>query len=177
MRRGELCGLQWSDVDWDAPAVTVQRQRVVLAGGERTGTLKTDRPRRFALSPLAVSVLRDHLALQRQRCAELAKPFAPDGWVLSTDRGDRPVRAKQLSAAVTALSTRVGVPIRLHELRHFAATQMLSAGVDVKTAAARLGHSPSMLLDVYAHVVPAADTAAAAAVEAALLRRDETPRP
>lgn len=169
MRRGELCGLQWGDIDWHTGAVTLQRQRVVLEGGDQTGPLKTGRPRRFALSPLALDTLAGYRDFQHQRCADLGKPFDPAGWVLSLDGGSRPLAAKQLGTACAALSARIGAPIRLHELRHFAATQMLSAGVDVKTAAARLGHSPAMLLSTYAHVLPAHDTAAASVVEAALL--------
>ena len=63
--------------------------------------------------------------------------------------------------------------VRLHDLRHFAATTMLVNGVDVRTTAGRLGHAQSSTtLNVYAHFVKAADAGAARAIGSAL---DGTP--
>ena len=61
-----------------------------------------------------------------------------------------------------------GFDVSFHSLRHTAAIHMLTAGVDVKTAAARLGHNPSLLLQTYAHFVPSADRQAADRLGAAL---------
>jgi integrase len=61
------------------------------------------------------------------------------------------MRAKSLTAYITKLGKRVGVPVHFHQLRHFAATELNHAGVDLPTAAAQLGHSPAVMAGTYLH--------------------------
>lgn len=76
--------------------------------------------------------------------------------------GLRPWPPNMVTGAFRRLCEEVGVTARLHDLRHASASQLLAAGVDVRTVAGRLGHaSPSTTLSIYAHWVPAADRAAA----------------
>jgi integrase len=79
------------------------------------------------------------------------------------------MRVKGLTTAITELGKRAGVPVTTHALRHYAAAEMVGGGVDVTTAAGRLGHTPEMLLRVYSHVMPTRDAAAALMLEAGVL--------
>jgi integrase len=87
-----------------------------------------------------------------------------------TPDGSEPWKPNYVTLAFTRIATRVGLgSLHLHSLRHFAATTMLVNGVDVRTAAGRLGHAQtSMTLDTYAHFVQSADTRAAATLGDAL---------
>ncbi len=61
------------------------------------------------------------------------------------------MRAKSLTAYMARLGRRLGVPVHFHQLRHFAATELNAAGVDLPTAAAQLGHSPAVMASAYLH--------------------------
>ena len=75
-----------------------------------------------------------------------------------------------------AFRDQAGVSFRLHDLRHFTATQLIGAGVDVRTVAGRLGHSdPSVTLRVYSHALEERDRAAADVIGRVLIPRDSTP--
>lgn len=160
-RRGELCGLQWPDVDWQAGTVTFQRARVPTEEGDATGPLKSGDRRTVALGPLGVRILRLYRAVIDERAAQLGIDAPSDGWLLSYDCGREPMKTKAVTAAVTALGGRAKVKVTLHELRHYAATNMVAGGVDIRTAAARLGHAPEVLLRIYAHALPEQDRHAA----------------
>jgi integrase len=179
-RRGELVGLQWPDLDRVAGTINVQRARVPVVGGDLTVAPKGKASRRVAIGALGVAVLDRYAAALAERASILGiardvgdRPAGAlgdrGGWLLSHDCGHHPVRAKWLSAAITQLGRDAGVPVVTHELRHFAATEMVGAGVDVATAASRLGHSPEMLLRVYAHAMPSRDVAAAKMLELGVL--------
>jgi integrase len=76
---------------------------------------------------------------------------AADGWLLSLDGGDTPLRAKTLTEYITALGRRTKIPVRLHSLRHFRATELVHAGVDLPTAARQMGHTPAVMAETYLH--------------------------
>lgn len=84
-------------------------------------------------------------------------------WFTDDPAAVTPWRREQVKRWWDTVRKNAGPPhIRLHDSRHFAATQVFAAGVDVRTVASRLGHAnPSMALDRYSHVVPAADCARA----------------
>lgn len=178
-RRGELLGLQWHDLDRASGTLLVERARLGITGGDVTGPPKGKKPRRVAVGQLGVAMLDRYAEVQEERARRLtisrkaAGAPGPHGdrgdWLLSHDCGYSPISAKWLSRNVTALGKRAGVPVVTHELRHFAATQLVAGGVDVTTAAHRLGHAPEMLLRVYAHAMPSRDVAAAAMLEASVL--------
>lgn len=154
-RRGELIGLWWSDV---GDGQVTFRRTVTLDGGRpvvRSGT------KAGGARSVAFAGLDEH----RARCAEraLACGAGLGEWVFSPEPdGSRPWRPDGVTQRWARLCRRVGVSgVRFHDLRHFAATEMLAAGFDPVTVAARLGHKrSSMTLDVYASAVPARDVAA-----------------
>ena len=100
----------------------------------------------------------------RDRAAMCGCTAAPNAFVFSNAAdGSEPWFPDSVSRSFKRLCEKEGVPdVRLHDLRHFVATQLLSAGVDVRTVAGRLGHrNAATTLNVYAHFVEQTDRAAA----------------
>jgi integrase len=167
MRRGELCGLRWSDVDLDGGVLNVARSVVVDFGGLRVKAPKTDRPRKLALDVVGVELIRRHRMQVDEWAAQAETAIGPDAYVFSPDEnGFKPFRPDNVTGFFTRVRDVVGHPdVRLHDLRHFTATQLIGAGVDVRTVAGRLGHSDaSVTLRVYSHVLEERDRAAAATI-------------
>ena len=162
-RRGELCGLRWSDIDLTEPRVEITRAIIIVDGNCQVAPTKTRQTRRVALDPVTVGALRAHRRRSETR-ALAAAGLRSDGYVFSHDRdGGRPWRPDSTSRAFRQLCDEVGLDhVRLHDLRHFVATRLLASGVDVRTVSGRLGHSlASTTLNVYAAFVPDADRHAA----------------
>jgi integrase len=165
MRRGELCALRWSDVDLGTGAVHVTRSVVVAPNGLAEKATKTDRARSVALDPVGVAVLTQHRALTAQWVREAGTQPSPNAFVFSPYvEGTTPFRPDNVTSFFIRVRNEVGAPhVRLHDLRHFTATQLIGAGVDVRTVAGRLGHAdPSVTLRIYSHALEERDRAAAA---------------
>jgi integrase len=165
MRRGELCALRWTDVDLENGVLDVSRSLVVVTGGTAEKSTKTDHSRRVSIDPVAISLLTEHRAMVEERLAEAEGILAEDAFVFSPFvEHSTPFRPDNVTSFFTRVRNAVGAPtVRLHDLRHFTATQLISAGVDIRTVAERLGHSdPSLTLRVYAHVIEEREKAAAA---------------
>lgn len=154
VRRSELLGLKWADVDFEAGTMSVNRGVVAVAYEvhESRGKTRNSR-RRIDLDPTTVEVLRAWRAWQHAERAALGLPVPC--WVFS-DRDGRPIHPHALSQAFERLVARADVPtIRLHDLRHTHATLLIKAGVPVKVVSERLGHaSPGFTIDTYQHVLP-----------------------
>jgi integrase len=163
VRRAEACAVRWTDVDRDARTITISRSHVALPGVRTDQPTKTRSERTIVLDEQTVSTLgalRDSLI-----------DVADDGYVFSSDGGTTPWRPDSITARWARTRARAGVAdsIRLHDLRHWQATQLLDAGLPLPTVAARLGHANGMTtLAIYAHRTARADDAAAAVVGAAL---------
>lgn len=160
MRKGELLGLQWEDVDLEGRLLTVRRSLSVNPQGQyEVGLPKTDKGRRrVALAQDTVEALRAHWrAEHRGRRAPRAGDF-----VFTAASGNY-VQPRQLDKVYRALTQAAGVPrIRFHDLRHTAASLLIRRGVPAKVVADRLGHAdPSFTLKVYTHVYDDQRTAAA----------------
>jgi integrase len=155
LRRGELCGLRWDDVDWKAETIKVERAWVPGEGGQHLTETKTHRRRTISVAGDTAKVLRAWRATQEAEWGEVGE------WLLSEAGGKIPLRAKQVTEVFGRLADRVGVDAHLHDLRHFAQTQLIGAGVDVKTVAARGGHTPQVLLETYTHGIAERDADAA----------------
>lgn len=166
-RRGELAGLQWGDVDWDAGRLLIQRQRVPVKGGNETGPLKHGDERTVTLGALGLAVLRQYRQDLEGRAVMLGVDVGP--WVLTDDCGVTPIRAQFVGESIARLGRRAGVPVTTHAFRRFAATAMVNGGVDIVTTAFRLGHTPEVLIQRYAGVIAGSDSQAADMLELGVL--------
>jgi integrase len=167
MRRGELCALRWSDVDLETGSLNVSRSVVVVPNGLAEKSTKTDRGRSVAIDPVGVAVLTRHQARSAEWAREAGIVLTPSAFVFSPYvEATTPFRPDSVTSFFIRVRNEVGSPqVRLHDLRHFTATQLIGAGVDVRTVAGRLGHSdPSVTLRVYSHALEERDRAAAAVI-------------
>src|SRR5664280_2143275 len=168
-RRGELCGLRWGDVDWTGHTLTIERSVATMGRGQLiTKDTKTHAARRLALDTFGEETLKRHLRVTEDRAADLGISVTPDSPIFTYDLV-RPIAPDTVSHYVRSVATRVGVDTHLHALRHFAATELIGAGHDVRTVAGRLGHrDASVTLKVYSHALPERDRDAATALGKAL---------
>jgi integrase len=168
-RRGELCGLRWGDVDWTSHTLTIERSVATMSRGQLiTKDTKTHAARRLVLDTFGEETLKRHLRLTEDRAADLGISITPDSPIFSYDLV-RPIAPDTVSHYVRSIATKVGVDTHLHALRHFAATELIGAGHDVRTVAGRLGHrDASVTLKVYSHALPERDRDAATALGKAL---------
>lgn len=163
-RRSELVALRWSDIDIRRASMTIRHGVVLGPDGLVEKGTKTHAVRNVSLDPTTLAALLAHQA----RADELALAFgttrSPGSYVFSLEPdGSSTVRPDSMSRAFRQLCAKAGVPgARLHDPRHYVATQLLAGGVDVRTVAGRLGHrNPSTTLNVYSHFLPEADRSAA----------------
>lgn len=163
-RRGELCALRWDLLDLDN-AVLVIRSSIAQDGAKTwEKDTKTHQQRRIALDADTVALLRAY----RQRCEADASAVgvttAPDGRVFSPSVDHtRWLKPSSVSQRYRRMCARLGWDMHLHQLRHYSATELISAGVDARTVAGRLGHGGggSTTLRVYSAWVSEADQKAA----------------
>ncbi len=164
-RRGELCALRWSDIDRDSGQMTIERSIVHGPDGIVVKRTKTNRDRRLALDASTVAALDAHRAGLEERAALCSAAVADDAYVFARDiEGRDPWRPdSSATGRFMALRDRLGLRhIRLHDLRHDVATQLLDAGVPVRSVSERLGHaSATTTLTIYAAAIPATDRASA----------------
>jgi integrase len=167
MRRGELCALRWSDVHLETGQLDVSRSVVVVPGGLAEKSTKTDRGRIVALDEVGVALLTQHRANVDDWACQADGIVPDDAFVFSPELdGSTPFRPDNITSFFIGVRDDLGLEgVRLHDLRHFTATQLIGAGVDVRTVAGRLGHSDaSLTLRVYSHVIEERDRAAAAII-------------
>jgi integrase len=170
MRQGELLGLRWDDVDLDRAtlSVTATAQRS-LRFGMQVAEPKTARSRRrVALADAAVDALRRHKSAQA--AARLRAETWTDLDLVFPDSVGRHREHPRLIKDFHPLLAEVGLPpVRFHDLRHTAATLMLSRGVHPKVASEMLGHATvGITLDLYSHVTETMQRAAAATFDEVL---------
>jgi len=176
MRRCEILGLKWADVDFIMSQLYVNRGLHHLKDGSYVFTEpKSARSRRtIALPPSAILLLREHREKQALEWAMLGKTLTDAGLVFCTLEGE-PLRPNTITRAWKTLAARCGLPvIRLHDARHTHASIMLKQGIHLKVVQERLGHSSIQItLDIYSHVVPGLQAAAAQRFDEILNRSPE----
>jgi integrase len=174
MRRGELVGLKWEDMDLDRARLTVKNNLVEVIGAPVEGKTRLNRPtassvrlevstpkskasrRTIVLSKGTVEKLRQQRARQEVWRRDAAEAWTAQGFVFTTAIGT-PVWPSALAKAFAALLERSEVPsIRFHDMRHTAASLMISMGIPPKTVSERLGHSDvAFTLRTYTHLYDA----------------------
>lgn len=163
LRRGELLGLRWRDVDLDNGVVHVQQSLVRTSQGPLLQEPKTARSRRSVLLPAFVAEV-----LKRQA-------GEPDAFIFAAEDG-RPLKPDAFSKRFSKFLRKAGLPhIRFHDLRHTHATLLLNQGVAAKVIQERLGHSTiAVTMDIYSHLLPGLQEDAAARIDRLLpKKRDE----
>lgn len=163
-RRGELCGLRWSDIDLDGATLTVARSISDADGVVEVKGTKTHAIRRLALDAGTIAVLRTRRDRAEAAASAVGVELSPSSYVWSQDvAGREPFRPDRVTGQFVVVRERLGLEhITFHSLRHFAATALAGQGVAVRTIAGRLGHAnPTVTLKTYAHFLDVADREAA----------------
>ena len=156
MRRGEVAGLRWIDVDLEAGRLSVQHTRVLVYSAVQVSEPKTKRSRRvIALDAGTVDALRDHQTRQADERAYAQDVWVESGYVFVREDGT-PMDPDRISHLFRVAVEAAGLPkIRLHDLRHTAASLALATGIHPKVVSERLGHSSvAITLDTYSHLTP-----------------------
>jgi integrase len=178
-RRGELIALRWSDVDLVGAQVLIDTAVIQLGRVVIEKDTKTHQARRVAIDAATVDLLAAHKTAMEQR-AELCGLILGEGAFVFSDEPAAlaPWKPDRVTLAFGRFCKQERVTgVRLHDLRHFAATRLLSSGIDVRTVSGRLGHAnASTTLGVYAHFLQSADQAAAAVLGGILEEARRTPR-
>ena len=145
-RRGELCGLWWSDIDWDAGTVTIRRNlQYTPAKGIYTAAPKNGKVRTVDVGPETLNLLRQLRAAQAQSCISQ--------WVFTQEGSAEPMHPQSPTRYFMKFGKRYGIPdFHPHKLRHSSASIAITNGADVASVSERLGHSDTAVtLRMYAH--------------------------
>jgi integrase len=163
-RRSELLALRWKDVDLERRVLTVERAIVHGPDGLVEKDTKTHQGRKVSLDNATALLLDRYRAQLHEQAERLDTELVADSLVFS-NHGDgvTPWFPDSITRAFRRTCRRAGLNgVRLHDLRHYVATQLLAGGVDVRTVAGRLGHrDAATTLNVYAHFLEEADRGAA----------------
>ena len=156
LRRGEACGLHWADLDLERGSLTVRWQITQHGSTTQLKKPKSDAgDRQIPLDAGTVRTLREHRARQHAWRLKIG-PRWPDTGLVFVDPGGASLNPDHVTDRFRALQAEAGLPpIRLHDLRHAAATLALAAGADLKPVQELLGHSSiTITADTYTHVLP-----------------------
>jgi integrase len=156
LRRGEAAGLRWCDVDLDGGTLTITQQRIAYGRTVHVGPPKTAASRRtLPFDRATIRLLREHRRRQQAERDAAAERWQDSGYLFTTPDGS-PLNPDWLTRRFRRLVTLSGLPpVRLHDLRHGAASLALAAGADLKTVQALLGHASIVLTaDTYTSVLP-----------------------
>lgn len=147
LRRGELLGLKWTDIDFNANSIYIQRQITRTDGEVKESPLKTKNAYRQIIVPPEVSQILKEKQTREDGFSE---------YVFSSPTGG-PISPDSVLKMLHRVLKRAGLEkVRFHALRHTFATMALQNGVDVKTLSGLLGHySAGFTLDTYGHITPA----------------------
>ncbi len=170
MRRGELCALHWNDC-LDTGVKVTKSLIYTPAGGTREAPTKTHQGRFVAIDSFAKELIERQkeelrVAAQTLHLQLVAQPYL----FYSIPNGSAPVHPDSPSKLFRRIADEHGwKELHLHSLRHFAATQLVAAGMDIRTVAGRLGHADaSVTLKVYSHVLESKNHQAASIMGALL---------
>lgn len=174
LRRGEIVGLRWSDLDLGQRVLyvrqQVQRRRGVLYDDDPKGR----RCRAVPLPAMCVAPLRRHRMRQAATRERMGERWQDTGYVFTTRTG-RPIEPRNLYRSFTRVAKNAELRvIRLHDARHGTATLLIAAGVAPRVVMEILGHSQiSITMDVYTHVVQDTQREAISHMDRLLRRRGD----
>jgi integrase len=163
LRRGEILALKWQDINFESCTLQVRRilSRVPTNTPGREHVYveaepKTQKSRRnVVIAPIAIAALEKHKALQAEARKQAGKDWLENDYVFCTSCGNH-LGPNYVVDVLKRLLKQAGLPsIRFHDLRHSAASLLLSLGTHPKVVQELLGHTQiSMTMDIYSHVLP-----------------------
>lgn len=162
MRRGELLGLRWTDIDFEQGKIRVQQSVEQTRAGIQFKEPKNSTSKRtVGIDRGLVDLLRAHWKSQAELLLKFGAKLPPDALLFPKDPLEpaAPTKPEYVSKKFAVAARQIGFPnLRFHDLRHTHATLLLTAGVPVNAVATRLGHStPVVTLTVYGHVIRQAE--------------------
>ena len=163
-RRGEICAIRWRNIDTKLMKLTIESAIVEVPGGIEERRIKTRTSWRIALDVDTLKVFESQRKFAQERAALINAKVSDDAFVFSHEPdGTIAWTPTSMTKHFVALRNSLGYEdMRLHDLRHFAATRLMAERVPVRTVSGRLGHAtPSTTLSVYSHFVETIDQAAA----------------
>jgi len=174
LRRGEIVGLRWSDVDLDKRVLYVRQQTQRRRGQLYDDDPKGRRRRAVPLPAMCIAPLRWHRMRQAALRERMGDKWETSGHVFTTRTG-RPVEPRNVYRSFTRVARKAGLRvIRLHDARHGCATLLTAAGVAPRVVMEILGHSQiSITMDVYTHVVQDTQREAISHMDRLLRRRPD----
>ena len=168
LRREELLGLKWGDIDFDNSLIAIGRSIQYLPDrGIYESDTKTSSSQRVIKAPeLVISALKEYRAYQSEMRLKLGDYRKDTGFIFTKSDGT-PMHPDSLTAWFKKFISKNNLPdVTLHSLRHTNATLQIANGVPVTTVAKRLGHAnAATTTKIYAHAIRSADEAAAQAIE------------
>ncbi len=180
-RRGEMSALRWRHVDVERGVLYVERSNAQPKAGVKEKETKTRQHRRVALDLQTLKLLAEHRARQDERCAAFGCAVQDATFLFSpAPDGSTPWPPRSLTLRFYRLAKKLGLrSTRLHSLRHYSATELIAAGVDIRTVAGRLGHGSggATTLKIYAGWVDEAGQRAATTMGGIMPQVVTTPRP
>jgi integrase len=187
MRRAEVAGLRWFNIRLDEEVIEIRNSYVEINGKGKVKTTKTHQMRRVALDSETVALLRAHKEWSQNELSKVGVDLEDEMFVFMSDRkydtatrtysrakdATQPYSPDSISRRYKRMAKKLGIKTHIHALRHFSATELLTAGVDLRTVAGRLGHGGggATTLRVYAAWVAASDRKAAEILGARLPKR------
>lgn len=167
MRRAEVLGLRWKDIDIEARTLTVRQSLVAVGYETQFDTPKSHKPRTISLDPKTVKMLKRRRAAQNEQRLAAGEGYLVSDLAFTNENGSL-VHPDSFSQAFGRLVAQTDLPrITLHGLRHGHATLLVKAGVPIKVVSERLGHAdPGFTLRQYAHVLPSMQAEAAKQITA-----------
>ena len=173
MRRGEALALRWSDVDLDEGMLAIRRNYVRSTARAIEKDTKTHQMRRISLDAETVAVLTEHRSRHKERARAVGVEPSEQAFLFSyRPLHDAPADPSAVTHRYGRMCAALGIDSHLHALRHYSATELLTAGVDLRTVAGRLGHGGggATTLRVYAAWVGEADRRAAVLLSTRMTR-------
>ncbi len=168
MRKGEILGLMWTDVDWEKSILRVDRQLqpVSYEGGALVPTKTKSGRRHIMVGKVAIALLKEHRERQEMQKAVAGNRWKEHGMIFTTSIGTY-IDQTKVSRAFKQILQQAGLPdIRFHDLRHTSISILLDNGTPVNTVQSRAGHSKaSVTTDIYGHAMARSQEAAARMIE------------
>jgi integrase len=156
LRRGEILGLRWRDVDMEAQKASIRKNLVTLRGKSVLQEPKTPGSHRSVTFPaMTIEEIKNHQKIQNREKASAGESYKDNDLIVATSIGT-PIGPRNLLRNFYRILEKGNLPkIRFHDLRHTHATLMLQQGEHPKIVSERLGHANTRItMDIYSHVLP-----------------------